>query len=227
MKSVSRGLWVGMSLLVAVMGCGLGPQVQGSGTLVQEERQVPEFVSLDVEDGIESVVVVDPSQPRKVRVVGDDNLVRLMRTDVVGTGTLSVHFRMEDVGSWRSSNPLRVDVSGSIGAPFTLEASGGGSVKVRGLDTGLFSQDVSGGADVTVEGRATRVESTMSGGSVLRARDFSVEEAALISSGGGSTEIRVSNALRVEASGGGAVRIIGRPTVLQEDLSGGSTLRFE
>jgi putative autotransporter adhesin-like protein len=189
---------------------------------------------------------VDPNQPRKVRVVGDDNLVALLRTEMSGTSGLHVYFRPEEVVGWSSRNPLRVevtmpklqelsrsgggtvDVSGTVVASeLSVSASGGGTVRVRGLDTGLFSLDVSGGGDVTVEGRATRVESTMSGGSVLRARELSVEEATLTSSGGGSTEIRVSNALRVTASGGGAVRIIGRPTVLTEDLSGGSTLSFE
>ncbi|WP_375771668.1 DUF2807 domain-containing protein [Archangium gephyra] len=249
MKRVSRGLWAGMSLLVvALSGCGFGPQVQGSGQLVQEERQVPGFVTLSVEDGIETTVVVDPNQPRKVRLVGDDNLVALMQTELQGTGLLSVHFRQQDVGSWRSNNPLRVevtvpelqqlshsgggvvDVSGTvagISGSFTLAVSGGGTAKVRGLETASFSLEVSGGGEVTAEGRSTRVRSTMSGGSLLRARELFVQEAELTSSGGGSTEMRVSDTLRVTASGGGAVRIAGQPTVLAKDLSGGSTLDFE
>ncbi len=236
-----------MSLLVvALLGCGLGPQVQGSGQQVQEERQPPEFVSLEVNDGIEAMVVVDPGQPRKVRVVGDDNLVALMRTEVEGARTLHVYFRQEEVGGWSSRNPLRVEVtvpslealsrsgggtvevSGAVNpASFSLEASGGGTVKVSGLATESFSMEVSGGADVSLVGSATRVTSNLSGGSRLRAREFSIQEATLSSSGGGSTEVRVSDSLRVTASGGGAVRIIGRPTVVAKELSGGSTLDFE
>ncbi|QRK07622.1 DUF2807 domain-containing protein [Archangium violaceum] len=245
----TRGLWVGLSLLVmALTGCGaLGPQVQGSGKLVQEERQASDFERLDVNDGIELTVVVDPAQPRKVRVVGDDNLVALLRTEKAGTDSLFIHFRSEDVGSWSSSNPLRVevtmpkleavtrsgggtvDVSGSVVSPelFTLEASGGGTVRLRGLDTASFKLDMSGGGDVTVEGHATEVTSKTSGGVELRARELSTQVATLSTSGGGSTEMRVSDSLRVAASGGGEVRIIGRPTVHQEDLSGGATLSFE
>lgn len=247
MKSGARGPWVGMSLLVvALSGCWLGPQVQGSGQLVQEERQLPGFVALEVNDGIEASVVVDPSQPQKVRLVGDDNLVALMRTELEGARTLRVYFRQEEAWGWNSRNPLRVEVtvpslealsrsgggrvevSGDVSpASFSLEASGGGTVKVSGLATGSFSMEVSGGADVTLAGSATQVTSDMSGGSSLRARELSARDATLTSSGGGSTEIRVSESLRVAASGGGVVRIIGRPTVLGEDLSGGSTLDFE
>ncbi|AKJ01506.1 putative autotransporter adhesin-like protein [Archangium gephyra] len=250
MKRISRGLWVGMSwLVVAVMGCGGGHQVEGSGRLVQEDRQVPEFTSLIVDDGIETTLVVDPDQPRKVRMVGDDNLVRLVRTELAGTaGLVIVHFPPGYLGSWSSRNPLRVevtvpelrqlscrkggpvDVSGhvvGIDRAFTLQLSEGGTARVRGLDTGSFFLDVRDGGDVTVEGRATRMESAMSGGGVLRARELSVSGATLLSSGGGSTELRVSGSLSVTASGGGAVRIIGRPMVLQQNLSDGSTLSFE
>ncbi len=246
MKMGLRGLCVGMSLLVAALtGCG-GPHVEGSGRPVTEERQAPDFVSLEVRNGIDTIVVVDPSQPLKVRVVGDDNLVALMRTEQSGQ-TLSVHFRPEDVGSWSSSNPLRlevtmpllkaishseggaIDVSGNVVAPefLTIAASGGGTVKVRGLDAASFNLDASGGADVSLEGRATQVSCTTSGGGKVAARELVVREAAIISSGGGALEMRVSDSLRVTASGGGQVHIVGRPTVHKQELSGGSTLTFE
>ncbi|MCY1075486.1 head GIN domain-containing protein [Archangium lansingense] len=247
MKRNARGPWMGMSLLVvALSGCWLGPQVQGSGNLVQEERQLPGFVSLEVNDGIEATVVVDPNQPQKVRLVGDDNLVKLLRTEPLGSSGLRVYFSQEEVLGWNSRNPLRVEVtvpslealSGSGGgkvevsgdvspASFSLEVSGGGTVKMSGLDTESFSMEVSGGSDVTLAGSATRVESDMSGGSNLRARSLTSRDATLTSSGGGTTELRVSESLRVSASGGSEVRIIGRPTVLKEELSGGSTLDFE
>lgn len=247
MKSVSRGMWAAMALLVvASSGCG-EPQVRGSGQLVQEERQLPEFDTLSVDDGIDVTVVMDPSQPRKVRLVGDDNLLALLRTEVLVPGSLAVYFRPAEVGGWSSPNALRVevtvpklrdlsnwgggtvDVSGSVSIPagFFLHSSGGGIVRVRGLDIEIFNLDVTGGGDVTLEGRASSVRSRLSGGCRLGARELSVNNAVLWSSDGGSTEMRVSNSLEVTASGGGSVRIVGRPTVLAQDLSGGSTLSFE
>lgn len=246
MKSGLRALWVSMSLLVvASIGCG-GPHVEGSGQQVQEERQSADFVALEVSDGIDITVVVDPNQPKQVRVVGDDNLVALMRTEASGT-TLRAWFRPEDVGSWSSRNPLRVevtmpklqalsrsgggtiDVSGQVVAPefLTIGASGGGTVRVRGLDAQSFNLDVSGGAEVTVEGRATEVSCMASGGSTVRARELSARRASIVTSGGGSLEMRVSDSLRVTASGGGVLHIVGHPMVDKQDLSGGSTLSFE
>jgi hypothetical protein len=234
-------LWV-----VLVVGCGLGPGVRGSGHSVEEERQTPDFVVLEVSDGIDATVVVDPTRSRQVRLVGDDNLVALVRTELEGANTLRVFFRLEEVGHWSSPNPLRVevtvprlealgrsggstvDLSGTITSEsFSLTASGGGTVRARGLATGTLFLHASGGTDVTLSGQAHRVQSELSGGGTLRAREFSAREATLESSGGGETVMRVSESLRVEASGGGEVHIVGRPAVHAQDLSGGSTLTFE
>lgn len=242
-----RGSWVGMAVVVTLLtGCGIGPHVIGSGQLEAVERQTSDFVALDVEDGIEARVVVDAEQPLSVRLVGDDNLLEKLRTDVEGGRTLHVHFRDSEVGDWSSSNPLRVevtvpnleslsrsgggtvDLSGHITATsFALSASGGGAVRASGLDTGILTLDTSGGTRATLRGTVARVVSEMSGGGTLDARDLSVKEATLSSSGGGSTVMQVSNRLSVSASGGGAVRIIGQPDVASKNLSGGSTLTFE
>ncbi|ATB32676.1 head GIN domain-containing protein [Melittangium boletus] len=247
MNRKSRGLWVGLSLLVvASTGCGLGLDLRGNGNLVQEERQTADFVALEVNDGIDVIVLVDAARPRAVRVVGDDNLLARLLTEVEGGKTLHVYFPKTELMHWSSANPLRVevtvpslealsrsgggtvDVSGSITAEsFALAASGGGTVRIGGLDTDSLSMDVSGGADVTLAGSASRVTSTLSGGSTLQARELAVREATLNSSGGCSTVMRVSDSLRVTASGGADLRISGRPTVLSQDLSGGSTLSFE
>jgi Putative auto-transporter adhesin, head GIN domain len=236
----------GLLLVAAVTGCG-APHVEGSGQQIQQERQPFDFETLNVNDGIEVTVVVDPDQPRQVRLVGDDNLVALVRTEKSGTTGLFVYLPPEEVASWSSSNPLRlevtmpkllaisrtgggtVDVSGRVAAPefFTISALGGGTVKVRGLDTESFNLNVDGGGDVMVEGRATQVTSTLSGGSTLQARGLAAQVATISSSGGGSTEMRVSAALNVNVSGGGTVHILGNPVVMRKQLSDGATLTFE
>jgi hypothetical protein len=246
MDAKHRGHWLGMSLLVVLL-TGCGPDLTGSGHVIEEERQTPYFAAIALDDGIGATIVVDPSQPAKVRLVGDDNLVERLRTEVsTDDNTLHIHFPHDEVGGWHSDNPLRaevtvpeleslassagssVDVSGTVGATtFSLEASGGSQVRLRGLDTESLTLVQSGGADVTLEGYAHQLTSTLSGGSRLRARQLSTEEAALTSSGGSTTDLQVSDFLNVTASGGSTVTIIGRPTVRSEDLSGGSTLRFE
>jgi hypothetical protein len=232
-------------LLVALAGCGW-PEVVGSGHVITDERQTSSFSALEVSDGIDATVVVDATQPMEVRVVGDDNLVERVRTLSSEDGTLRVDFRDEHLGGWNSPNPLRVEVTvpqleslsrsgggtvdlrGDITSPsFQLSASGGGTVKVQGLASQELSVELSGGVLAILSGQANRATSAISGGSELSARGLSVQEASLDSSGGGSTVLQVSDSLRVSASGGAEVRIIGRPSVLSKNLSGGASLTFE
>lgn len=219
-KHVRSGWVLGMALWVAAL-TGCGPEVEGSGHVVDEFRQVSEFSSIDVSDGISANVMVGFDQG--VRVVGDDNLVGLVQTEV-RDGRLIV-FLPDSVDRWSSENDLWVEVA--VPRLESLKRSGGSSVKADGLDADTFILEASGGGRVELTGRATTVTSDLSGGTQLVAREFTAGEATLHSSGGGSIVMKVSNALRVEASGGGEVRVVGRPTVLSRELSGGSTLTFE
>ncbi len=244
MRIGKHGMWAGLLLLAAgLTACIDGPYVEGSGNSVEEVRETPDFKALDVSEGLTATVVVDPEQLGQVRVVGDDNLVALVRTEVWASDTLHVDFRPGEVGDWHSRNPLRVevtvprlealtrsgggtvDVQGRLDSEsFTLTASGGGRIRVVGLATARLELATSGGTELYLEGEATEVDSAMSGGGTLRAEGLSAREASLESSGGGSAVMRVSDSLWVSASGGGEVRILGRPTVLERALSGGSAL---
>jgi hypothetical protein len=220
MKSVRSGWALGMTLLVAAL-TGCGAQIEGSGRIVGETREVPEFTSIELSDGISANVLVGFDQG--LRVAGDDNLVPLVKTEV-RNGRLQV-FLPDSVESWSTENDLWVEVA--VPRLESLTRSAGSAVKVSGLDEDIFTLDASGGGHVELTGRAATVTAELSGGTQLLARDFAATDATLRSSGGGSTVMQVSTTLSVEASGGGDVRIIGQPTVRTQDLSGGSTLTFE
>ncbi|AKQ65781.1 hypothetical protein A176_002693 [Myxococcus hansupus] len=247
MRITKAEAWVGTVLLtVALSACSAGPYVDGNGDLVEEERRTSSFEEVYVSDGIAAIVEVDPAQPHRVIVEGDSNLVALMRTDVHSRGRLRVQFLSEDVGQWESKNPLRVrvtvpmlrgiersgggnvDLRGTIAAPsFQLITSGGGRVRAEGLSVERMTLETSGGAETTLSGHVAALDSEMSGGGKLYGSGLRVNDARLESSGGGSTELQVVDTLRVEASGGANITIFGTPVVIQRDLSGGSTLRFE
>ncbi|WP_338866675.1 head GIN domain-containing protein [Myxococcus stipitatus] len=240
------GAQVGLVLLAAsVAGCE-GPHVSGSGRQVEVVRPTPVFDRLELEDGIGASIEVDPDKPHSVRIVGDDNLVALMRTEHSGS-RLKVHFADNEVDSWDSPNALRVDivvprlealersgggalvdVRGKVDAEvFSLSASGGGYVRLRGLRTDVLEVSLSGSSSIVLEGEASQVKASLSGASRLSGSELASREATLNTSGGGNVVVKVSRALRVSASGGGRLQIIGHPEVLERDLSGGSTLSFE
>lgn len=232
-------------LLVLLAGCG--PSTYGSGNLVEEERETAFFSAVVLDDGISATIVVDPTQPKRVRLVGDDNLLERMETQVdTEENTLHIHFPQNEVDGWHSDNPLRaeltvpeleslsvssggtVDLSGALEAPaLVLEASGGSRIEARGLNTQELTLEESGGSTVDLDGFAREVTGTLSGGSRLKGRGLGTHEAELTLSGGSTLELEVSDAINVTASGGSTLTVIGRPTVRSLELSGGSTLDFE
>ncbi|MCP3065037.1 DUF2807 domain-containing protein [Myxococcus sp. K38C18041901] len=245
MRLGAREQGAGLALLAAAWLSGCGQHLEGSGHSVEESRTMPVFDRLDVEDGIPARVLVDPTRPHSVLLIGDDNLVAHMRTDHAGD-RLRVHFGEHGAVSWDSPNPLHVevvvpslealersgdglmDVSGVVDANhFTVSGSGGGSVRVRGLRADVVTLSLSGGSHATLEGETRQVRMDLSGGSEVYAGGLASREARLESSGGGAAALRVSDTLRVSASGGSRVRVLGRPEVLEKKLSGGSSLTFE
>ncbi|NMO13867.1 DUF2807 domain-containing protein [Pyxidicoccus fallax] len=248
MDAKHRARWLGMSLLVGLL-TGCGPQLKGSGNVIDEDRQTPDFAAVEVDDGIQAIIVVDPTQPRKVRIIGDDNLVERVRTEVrTGNGTtLRVHLPTDDADDWSSDTPLRaevtlpeltalvasgassVELSGAITSDaFSLEASGASRIRADGLETQELTLVLSGASEATARGYAHRVTNTLSGASQFRARQLTSREASLVVSGGSTAELQVSDLLlKVTASGGSDVTILGRPIVRSQELSGGASLRFE
>jgi hypothetical protein len=107
----------------------------------------------------------------------------------------------------------------------TLNASGGGQIDIDNLTVDTLNLEVSGGGRTTiVEGVATGQRVVISGGSRYLASGVESQTATLEVSGGGEAEVWVTEALRVQASGGSDVVYSGNPSIEQE-LSGGSDLR--
>ncbi len=220
-KSVGSRLFVSVALLVgALTGCGglLG----GTGNLVEENRQPADFNRIGVGQGIPLYVTV--GEAKGVRITGDEDLVARMVTEVDASGTLVIQIP-EDVSTWSSREGLLVEVK--VPHLESVSRSGGGPLSIHGLDSDTFTLTASGGGGVVLRGAATTFTTDLSGGTTLQAREFLTQDAHLTSSGGGSTVVRVSDSLRVTASGGGQILIHGAPSVLSKELSGGSTLTFE
>ena len=85
--------------------------------------------------------------------------------------------------------------------------------------------ELSGGSTVELEGVGGKLVVDGSGGSVLKLRDFPVEDADIELSGGGKGWVKVSDKLDVDLSGGSTLIYYGKPTLGKTDLSGGSTLK--
>ncbi|HET6341791.1 MAG TPA: head GIN domain-containing protein, partial [Gemmatimonadota bacterium] len=174
--------------------------------------------------------------PAGVRLEGDDNLLPLVETRVVG-GALRV----------RSERPLRSArrILIEIGTPGLagVGISGSSDVRVAGVRSPAFDADVSGSGSLHAEGSFGRLSTSVSGsGSVagkgtaetidvdvtgsgdvnllaVRARSGRVN-----GSGSGDVVVHIAERLNVSMSGSGDVRYAGNPSV-DASMTGSARVR--
>lgn len=193
---------IGLIVLVSALGltvaaCG----TVGSGDLVTESRTVGSFDGLDISEGINVKLLVDPGATPSVSVTFDDNLLSKLVTEVRG-GTLVVEFNgsVSILGSGRF-----VDVT--VDSLESIEVSGGADLNGFGT-TADYRLSASGGADVDLHGLdAANVEVDISGGANAR--------------------VFASESVVGEASGGADLTVSGDPDQSRIDISGGANVDYE
>ena len=186
-----------VTLGLMVVACG----TVGSGDLVTESRSVGSFDGLDVSEGINVNLLVDPGAVPSVSVTFDDNLLSKLVTEVRG-GTLVIEFdgSVSILGSGRF-----VDV----------------------IVDSLDSIEVSGGADLNGFGTATDYRLSASGGADVDLAGLDAANVEVDISGGANARVFASVSVVGEASGGAALTVSGDPDQSGIDTSGGANVDFE
>lgn len=177
-------------------GCNLET---GSGNLVTEERDVADFDSIQVSDGIRVVVDVRARAGHTVSVRYDDNLLDNLVTRVEGT-------------------TLLVEFDGSV------NVASGRNRAVEITMPALELLDASGGASVRATGRVELYRIQASGGASIFAGELNADDVDLDVSGGASARIRATSSVTGDASGGASVKVVGSPPSVRIDTSGGASV---
>lgn len=202
-------------LLLGVLlaaGCGgSSTTLHGSGVATTSVRAVGRFTGVELA-GVGTVVV--RRGPTRVSVSGDDNIVPLVTTRVVG-GTLVIG---EQPGSFSTRSPLVVDVR----AP-SLEAtilSGSGTLEAHGVAAGAFEARVSGAGTLTVDGDAGALTAAVSGTGTARLERLVARDAHVVLSGVGSAHVYATHSLDASLEGTGSIVYGGNPPLVSKRVTG-------
>ena len=219
----------------------LAPLVAASllGAARTEVREVPKFHAVRVAAGIRVALEVGPQKP--LELSGDENILPLVVAEVLD-GELRIHFARGERISTSRGVEVRVTaprldsvvaeggsrVGGQVAKieSLSIDASGGATVELFGLDAAGLSAGGSGGATLTLSGRAARLTLDLSGGSIVRAERLEAGEVRLHGSGGCTGEITAREQVSGELSGGSRLRIRGTAHA-RVSTSGGSSVRYD
>src|SRR5437588_1158234 len=131
----------------ALAGCGFnlggGPQVQGSGVVKTEKRDVAAFSAIEVSGAVKLEFTV--GDETKVEVTTDDNLLPLFITEVDGE-TLKIYTK----GSTSTNKGMVAKVSGP--SPKAITGSGAITAEAKGLKGKALKVQLSGASNATLSG---------------------------------------------------------------------------
>jgi hypothetical protein len=189
--------------------------VHGSGNVATDKRSVSGFRGVEV--GGVFQVEITAQKDFGVEVEADDNLLPLIRTEVVD-GVLKI----ETERRLSTSNPIRVRVY----APDIdkLEISGVANVTVNDLKNSGLSVDSSGASKIKIAGVTDKLTIDVSGATKIDAESLTAVNASIDASGASHVNVNVTGELRTDLSGASKVVYSGTPTNIEKKTSGASSV---
>jgi hypothetical protein len=206
--------------LAVLLALGCSPHTEGSGVSKTETRTVAAFTGVAAATGLE--VEVHAGAPASVKLVGDDNVLPLVETEVSGT---ELHVSFKRGHHVRTEKPIHVDVT--LPVLKSLSASGGVHLAASGVAADALDVHASSGVSVKVSGTATTLTVEASSGARLDAGELLAKSATVHASSGTSVTLRASESVRGDAASGASVRVLGKPATQSVSTTSGATVKNE
>ncbi|WP_020654904.1 head GIN domain-containing protein [Massilia niastensis] len=217
-----------------------GEQVEGSGSVKRQVRQVEHFSGIAME--VPGRLELRTGGSDSVTVETDDNLQGLIET-VVEDGTLKIrpakrHLNLRSrhlkiYVSARQVERLSLGGSGSIdadvlrGQRLQFDLGGSGKIHVRSLESESASVTLGGSGDFRAAGGRTRKLSVSIGGSGnVDLGKVQAENASISVAGSGDVTVWARDSLSLTIAGSGDVNYYGDPRVSKSVVGSGDARRL-
>ena len=233
---------IGILILVATMASGCivvdlngcsKETVKGSGDVVTEERQLPEFKTIKLK-GIGRVVLTQDAS-HTIRIQTDDNIMPLIKTEVhadelvISQGNfnlrptvLDLHITVAQLeGIAVSGSGNIVGKSRFVAEDFFAKISGSGDMALE-LEVAQLETKISGSGSMNLSGKTGQHNASISGSGKINAFDLRTQKVSLQVSGSGDCKVNAAETLDAKISGSGDVLYTGHPRITSKISGSGS-----
>ncbi|MFC5511195.1 head GIN domain-containing protein [Massilia jejuensis] len=217
-----------------------GEQVQGSGRIVKQVRQVGGFNGLSL--GLPGHVELRIGTAEGVTIEADDNLLPLVET-VVENGTLKIRPARRNLNlpaksirivvQARSIERLALGGPGTINAEplrerkLDVELGGSGTIKLQGVESEAMAVSVGGSGDLqAMRGTTGKLTVSIGGSGDVDLGRVRADSAGVTIAGSGAATVWTRNALSATIAGSGDVLYYGDPQVSKSTVGSGSVRRL-
>ena len=201
--------------LALAASAGGGCMRRGSGVEMRQGRTAAPFTEVAAAGAYQVNVTVGPDT--SVEVVGDDNIVPLVETEVTGDRL--------DIRTEANIFP-KLDLVVNVTTPTLRRVGSAGAVDigVDGLEGDEFALDASGASDVRLVGEVGTAELALSGAGTVDAAGLKAQTVRVQLSGAGSADVHAIERLVADVSGAGSVRYDGDPVEVEKHVSGAGSV---
>jgi hypothetical protein len=219
-------------IVVDLNGCGK-ETVKGSGDVITEERQLPEFKTIKLK-GIGRVVLTQ-GQTHSIGIQTDDNIMPLIETEVhadelvISQGnynlrptTLEFNITVAHLkGIAISGSGEVMGKSRFVSDDFFAKISGSGDMALK-LEVVELETKISGSGSMNLSGQTNRHDASISGSGKINAFDMQTQNVSLKVSGSGDCKVNAAETLDTRISGSGDVFYKGHPRITSKISGSGS-----
>lgn len=217
-----------------------GEQVQGSGRLLKQTRQVGAFTGLSL--AVPGRVELRIGNSEGVTIEADDNVLPLVET-VVENGTLKIRPARRNLNlqtkairvvvQARAIERLSLGGSGSIDADplrarrLDLDLGGSGTIRLKGVEADTVSVSLGGSGDVQAAGGTVgKVSVSIGGSGDVDMGRVQASSASVSLAGSGDATVWPRERLSVSLAGSGDVHYYGDPQVSKSTVGSGEVKRI-
>jgi hypothetical protein len=235
-------------LLCSILACNITidggsgyESVRGSGTLVEEDRNVSNITGIQLAN--EGTLHITMGNSESLRIEAEDNLLEYINTDVRGSKLIietrqginldpkrpiDYYLTVEKLSSILISSSGNVDVSDLQTESFSVTISSSGDLIISRLDCESLRVDISSSGSLEIlDGQVHDQNIIISSSGEYRAKDVVSVEADVTLTSSGTVTIRVSDHLRGRLSSSGDIYYIGNPEVNVRTTSSGKAVQID
>ena len=208
-------------LILTVSGCNAGPfntnTIVGSGKVASETRTVSGFDYVELKGS--GNVEISFGTTESVTVKGDDNILPLIETSVLGD-TLVINTK--PFTTMTTANEIKISITMKSLQGLTL--SGSGNIDVAGVNGKSIVVEMPGSGNITVNGTSDSVTIRLPGSGNIFCEGLKTQSATVTMDGSGNITVFASNLLDASIRGSGSIHYFGNPTQVKTNVTGSGTI---
>lgn len=186
------------------------------------------FLSQDEHESLAVSAVKEEFRDR-IKTVVEDGVLKISfnndKFSFMGNMKLRAYIGFRELRRIVASGASDVIATSTIkGAELSIDMSGASDFKAT-LDVGIFNAKLSGASDASVSGKAGTVTVDANGASDLKGYELVTDYANIETSGASDVQLTVNKEISAKASGASDVYYKGEAVIMNQQVSGSSSVR--